>query len=185
MDPELVKRAQNGEERAFEAIVTASHPRLFRVACGILRDAELAEDATQRAFLDSWRFLSRLHDPSSYDAWSLGYLIAACRKSADGAPSFESDEEAEPAVPSSSDPFGTVLDRDQVSRAYRQLSFDQRTVLVLRYLLGLQPVQAGAALGLSRDTLEARVEEALQALSAAIDGDPTSAGDLIPQPKGA
>ena len=185
MDPQLVKRAQNGEERAFEAIVTASHPRLFRVAYGILRDAELAEDATQRAFLDSWRFLSRLHDHSSYDTWSLGYLIAACRKAAVGAPSFESDEDEKPRVPSSSDPFRTVLDRDQVSRAYRQLSFDERTVLVLRYLLGLQPAQAGAALGLNSDTLEARAEEALQALSAAIDGDPTSAGDFVPQPEGA
>ena len=39
-------------------------------------------------------------------------------------------------------PFGTVLGRDQVSRAFRQLSFDERAVLLLHYLIGLQPDSA-------------------------------------------
>lgn len=185
MDPQLVKLAQRGDERAFEAIVVAVHPTLFRVAYGILRDAELAEDATQRACLDMWRFLSRLRDREAFEAWALDHLIAACRAAADGAPSFSSEADEAPAPPSSSDPFGTVLDRDQVSRAFRQLSFDERAVLVLRYLVVLQPGQAESALGLGREALASRVEEALYTLSAAIDGDPTSSDKLVAQPEGA
>ena len=78
-----------------------------------------------------------------------------------------------------------LLDRDQISRAYRQLSFDERTVLVLRYLVVLQPGQAESALGLGADAMASRVDEALLALSAAIDSDPTSSGELVAQPEGA
>ena len=185
MNPQLVKRAQKGDERAFEAIVVAIHPTFFRVAFGILRDAELAEDATQRACLDSWRFLSRLRDRESFEAWSLSHLMAACRAAADDAPSFRSDEDEAVAVASSSDPFGTVLGRDQVSRAFRRLSFDERVVLVLHYLVGVQPIPAGAALGLSREAFVTRVEEALRSLGVAIDGDPASSGRLVAQPESA
>ena len=185
MDPQLVKLAQKGDERAFEAIVVAVHPTLFRVAYGILRDAELAEDATQRACLDMWRFLARLRDREACEAWALGMLLAACRAAADEAPSFVPDADDEPARPSTSDPFGTVLDRDQVSRAFRQLSFDERAVLVLRYLVVLQPGQAESALGLGREAMTSRVEEALDRLSAAIDGVPASAVQRVAQPEGA
>lgn len=187
MDPQLVKRAQKGDERAFEAIVMAMHPTMFRLAYGILRDAELAEDATQRACLDTWRFLSRLPDRDAFEAWTLGHLISACRAAADEAPSFRPDEDQDEDVdvPSSADPFGTVLGRDQVSRAFRRLSFDERTALLLHYLIGLQPGPAGTALGISKEAFVARVEAALQSLGAAIDGDPASSGRLVTQPEGA
>lgn len=184
MDPQLVKRAQKGDERAFEAIVVATHPTWFRVAYGILRDAELAEDATQRAYLDTWRFLARLREPEAFEAWSLSRLVAACRAATDDAPSFRPDGDEE-VVAGSSDPFGTVLGRDQVSRAFRRLKFDERAVLVLHYLVGLQPAPAGAALGMSREAFVTGVEEALRSLGAAIDGDPASAGRLVAQPESA
>jgi DNA-directed RNA polymerase specialized sigma24 family protein len=64
MDHELVALAQQGDQRAFESLTLAHHTRLFRVAYGILRDRHLAEDATQQAFLDIWRYIRRLRDPA-------------------------------------------------------------------------------------------------------------------------
>ena len=52
MDQDLVVRARQGDQRAFEVLIASDHPRLFRVAHGILGDPHLAEDATQQAFLD-------------------------------------------------------------------------------------------------------------------------------------
>ena len=49
MDQDLVTRAQQGDQRAFEALTVADQPRLYKVAYGILRDRHLAEDATQQA----------------------------------------------------------------------------------------------------------------------------------------
>jgi RNA polymerase sigma-70 factor (ECF subfamily) len=185
MDPQLVERARNGDERALEALVVANHARLFRVAHGILRDADLAEDATQRAFLEIWRSLPRLRDASRFVSWSVGLLIAACRRLEQGGAADDDAEDAAGSMdPATSDPFGLAIDRDQISRGFRQLSFDDRAALVMRYLSGLSPEDAGRALGLGEDAFETRTKAALEALDAALDQDAVSAGGLLAQAEG-
>ena len=78
MDLDLVLGAQKGDQQAFERLAVANHPRLFRVAYGILRDRHLAEDATQQAFLDIWRTIRRLRDPAKFEAWSYRLLVRTC-----------------------------------------------------------------------------------------------------------
>ena len=60
MDPTIVARAQRGDEEAFGLIVDTSGGRLHAVAHRILRDIDLAEDATQQALLSIWRNLPQL-----------------------------------------------------------------------------------------------------------------------------
>ena len=55
MDVELVLRAQRGDEEAFASLAVAVGDRLHAVAQRILRDADLAEDASQQALLTIWR----------------------------------------------------------------------------------------------------------------------------------
>jgi hypothetical protein len=78
MDRDLVVRATRGDQRALESLLVMSHPRLYRVAYGILRDRHLAEDATQRAILDIWRDIPRLRDPAKFEAWSNRLLVRIC-----------------------------------------------------------------------------------------------------------
>jgi RNA polymerase sigma-70 factor (ECF subfamily) len=78
MDPQLVIRAQRGDEAAFAAITESVYVRLRSVAYRMLRDPHLAEDATQQALLGIWRKLPRLRDPSRFEAWSYRFLVNAC-----------------------------------------------------------------------------------------------------------
>jgi RNA polymerase sigma-70 factor (ECF subfamily) len=78
MDQNLVVRAQQGDQLAFESLTVANHPRLFRVAHGILGDPHLAEDATQQAFLDIWRNIPKLRDPAKFEGWSYRLLVYNC-----------------------------------------------------------------------------------------------------------
>lgn len=185
MDVELVKRAQRGDERAFEALVVATHARLFRVAHGILREPVLAEDATQRAFLEVWRSLPRLRDRAGFGAWTLGRLIATCRTQATEQAARAAEDDPVPLDPTAGDPFGIALDRDQLSRCFGQLSFDDRVVLVLRFLADLPADEAGRALDLGAAAFEARTEAALRALEAELDGEASAGRGLRPQPEGA
>ena len=97
MDQELVTSAQQGDQRAFEALTLADQPRLFKVAHGILRDRQLAEDATQQAFLDIWRHLPRLRDVAKYEAWSYRILVHVCYAEARRKPSWVRQETRTPA----------------------------------------------------------------------------------------
>ena len=78
MDTDLVTRAQRGDKEAFALLATGFADRFLAVARRILRDIDLAEDATQQALLTVWRDLPQLRDPARFDAWSYRLLVRAC-----------------------------------------------------------------------------------------------------------
>jgi RNA polymerase sigma-70 factor (ECF subfamily) len=172
MDQDLVVQVQRGNQRAFEQLTLTDYPRLFRVAHGVLGDRCLAEDSTQQAFLDIWRDIRRLHDPSKYEAWSYRLLLRVCYAEAKRRPHWMSNDDLSPAdEPRAVDAYGVVDDRDQLERGFQRLSFDQRVVLVLRFLLGMTPEQIAEALGLSRSAVYARLERATKAMRAALEAE--------------
>ena len=115
MDPDLVVLAQRGDVAAFESLMVANHHRLFRVAQGILRDPYLAEDATQQAFLDIWRDIRRLRDPSKFEGWSYRLVVRVCYAEAKRKRYVVPDTEMLPdEEPLAADAFDAVVDRDEL-----------------------------------------------------------------------
>ena len=175
MDTELVVRAQQGDEGAFARLAVAAGDRLHAVAHRILRDIDLAEDATQQALLAIWRDLPQLRDPARFEAWSYRLLVRACyaegRKSRRWAPNMRLLSVDEPMVV---DGTGPVVDRDQLERAFRRLSIDHRAVVVLHHYADL-PLEAVAdALGIPPGTVRSRLHHAMRGLRAALDADSRS-----------
>src|SRR6187397_1190577 len=78
MDRELVSRAQRGDREAFARLAAAVTPSFLSVAYRILRDADLAEDATQQSLLTIWERLRQLRDPERFEAWAYRTLVRAC-----------------------------------------------------------------------------------------------------------
>jgi DNA-directed RNA polymerase specialized sigma24 family protein len=78
MDTDLVVRAQRGDKAAFADLAAGIADRFLAVARRILRDIDLAEDATQQALLSIWQDLPQLRDPARFDAWSYRLLVRAC-----------------------------------------------------------------------------------------------------------
>ncbi len=172
MDQDLVASAQQGDQRAFEAITVADQPRLFKVAHGILRDRHLAEDATQQAFLDIWRHLPRLRDRAKYEAWSYRLLVHACYAEARRKPRWVSDDEIQQTdVLRAPDAYHEVIDRDALERGFERLTIDHRAVIVLRYLLDMTPEEIADTLDIPRKTVYSRLDRAVQAMRGAIEAD--------------
>ena len=172
MDQDLVKRAQQGDHVAFEALTVASHSRLYRVAHGILRDVHLAEDATQQAFLDIWRDIRRLKDPAKFEGWSYQLLVRVCYAEAGRKPDWVSDSEMLPTDELLvGDAFGVVVDRDQLRRGFQRLSVEHRAVIVLRYLLDMPMEQVAEALGVPPGTVGSRLSRATDSLRAVLEAD--------------
>src|ERR671918_2921883 len=78
MDTDLVVRAQRGDKEAYAVLASGIADRFLAVARRILRDIDLAEDATQHALLAIWQDLPQLRDPARFDAWSYRLLVRAC-----------------------------------------------------------------------------------------------------------
>jgi RNA polymerase sigma-70 factor (ECF subfamily) len=178
MDTELVVRAQHGDEEAFASLAVAVGDRLHAVAHRILRDIDVAEDATQQALLSIWRDLPQLRDPARFDAWSYRLLVRACyaeaRRTRRWAPNLRLLPADEPAAV---DELSSVVDRDQLERGFRRLSIDHRAVVVLHHYLDLTLSDVAEALGVPEGTVRSRLHYAMRGLRAAM------AADAHPAPR--
>jgi RNA polymerase sigma-70 factor (ECF subfamily) len=74
----------------------------------------------------------------------------------------------DPAAP---DVFLTLSDRDQLDRAFRRLTPDERAVLVLRHYVGYEPTEIADMLGISPGTIRSRLHHAHRAMRAALDAE--------------
>ena len=172
MDTSLVERAQHGDEGAFTSLAVALGDRLHAVAYRILRDTDLAEDASQQALLAVWRDLPQLHDPARFEAWSYRLLVRACyaegRRERRWAPNLRV---LSPEAVVTDDDLSSVVDRDQLERGFRRLSIDHRAVVVLHHYLDLPLDRVADILGIPVGTAHSRLHHAMRGLRAALDAD--------------
>jgi RNA polymerase sigma-70 factor, ECF subfamily len=172
MNTDLVIRAQRGDEEAFASLAVTLGGRLHAVAHRILRDLDLAEDATQQALLDVWRDLPQLRDPARFEAWSYRLLVRACyaegRRARRWTPNLlllPTDEAA------AGEGLSSVVDRDQLERGFRRLSVDHRAVVVLHHYLDMPIDHVADTLGVPVGTIRSRLHYAMRGLRAALEAD--------------
>jgi RNA polymerase sigma-70 factor (ECF subfamily) len=175
MDTDLVVRAQHGDEEAFASLAVAVGGRLHALSHRILRDLELAEDATQQALLTIWRDLPQLRDPARFDAWSYRLLVHACyaegRRTRVWAPNLRLVLVEERV---GGEGLSAVVDRDQLERGFRRLSIEHRTVVVLHHYADLPLQEVADILGVPIGTVRSRLFHAMRGLRAALEADARS-----------
>lgn len=175
MDEDLVIRAQRGDREAFGLLAAQVADRFLAVARRILRDIDLAEDATQQALLDAWRDLPRLRDPGRFEAWSYRLLVHACyaegRKNRRWAPNLRLLRVDEPIA---REDLTSVIDRDQLERGFRRLTLEHRAVVVLYHYLDRPLDEIARILEIPVGTVHSRLHHAMRALRAELDADARS-----------
>ena len=137
MQRELVDRARSGDREAFAVLAAGAIDRLYAVARLILRDTELAEDATQDALVRAWRDLPTLRDVDRFDAWLRQLLVRSCADIGRHQRRWRTELTILPVEPVQSDSASDLADRDLLERGLRRLSDAQRSILVLHFYLGL------------------------------------------------
>ena len=155
MRDDLVARARGGDQGAFASLVTAHTDRCFALAYRILRDIHRAQDATQQALLSAWRDLPTLREADRFDAWLSRLVVHACYAEARGERRhvarvrvLQFDIRTTPDVASS------VATRTDLDAAFRQLSPEQRAVVVLHHHLGYPLTEIAATLGIPEGTAQ-------------------------------
>ena len=180
MDPDLIDRAKRGDKEAFTALVLRFGDRLYSVAYRILRDAGRAEDAVQQTFFIAWRELPTLRDDGRLEAWLYRLLVNACYAEIRHTKRWQPGLHLVGIEPAAEDDAQlSVARRDELERAFRRLSGEQRSVLVLHHYVGLSGAEISDALGLSPGTVRSRLHYARQLMRAAIEADarPIATGD--------
>ena len=169
MDRDLVEQARKGDREAFAVQVHQVSDGLYAVAYRILRDPGLAEDALQNALVLAWRRLPKLRDPDRFEAWIHRILVHACYDESQRARQWKTSIRVLPIDgPSTPDGASALADRDEIERAFRRLSLEQRAVFVLHHYLGLPLVEVADLLGVPAGTARSRLHYAIAGLRHAI-----------------
>lgn len=69
IDQKLVERAQRGDKRAFEMLVSKYQRKLARLVGRLVRDSGEAEDVTQETFIKAYRALPSFRGDSAFYTW--------------------------------------------------------------------------------------------------------------------
>jgi RNA polymerase sigma-70 factor, ECF subfamily len=167
----LVDRAKQGDIEAFDALARTAGDRCMAIAHRILRDADLAEDAVQAALITAWRELKSLRDPDRFEPWLHRILTHECYAQARHRQRWSTDIRVLPTPNGDSSDISGVHDRDELHRAFRRLTLEQRAVLVFHYYLDLPVADVADRLGIPVGTVKSRIHHASTALRASLDAD--------------
>jgi RNA polymerase sigma-70 factor, ECF subfamily len=159
-EAELVADAKKGDGAAFAELLRPQYDTAFRLALGLLHDANEAEDAVQEAAFKAWRHLGNLREGASLKPWFLGIVANQCRDLSRS--TWRSVLKTDPpeAVAISAD----LAEAMDLRRALRRLGHDDRLVLVLRYYLDMPFEEIATTLGISNKAARSRVERAVHRL---------------------
>jgi RNA polymerase sigma-70 factor (ECF subfamily) len=159
---ELVRQARAGDEAAFGALLNAALPVAYRLACGMLQDRQLAEDAVQEAALMAWRKMERLRPGSGMQPWFLGIVANQCRTIRRGP--WWSVVKTDALRRSSLPLEDQVAGHADLRRALSRLKHDQRVVILLYYYLDLSLHEIAAVTGASFAAVRGRLYRGIRQL---------------------
>ena len=172
MQQALVDQAKRGDREAFDALARTVGDKCLAIAFRILRDLDGADDAVQSALIIAWRELRTLRDSSRFEPWLHRILTNECYAEARRRRRWSAQVRVLP-TPSHSDSaeISAINDRDQIDRAFRRLTVEQRSVLVFHHYLGLPLPEVADRLGIPVGTAMSRLYHATRALRASFDAD--------------
>lgn len=171
----MLARVAGGDLDALEELYDRYRTMAYSISYRMTRDASLAEDVVQEAFLGAWRNADRyVTQRGSVKTWLLAIVhhraIDAIRRRR------PTTELPEPEVPPpvelwAPDIWPEVvgrLDREAVADALATLSPPQREALELAYFGGLTQQEIAARTGTPLGTVKSRVRLGLLAMRAAL-----------------
>jgi RNA polymerase sigma-70 factor, ECF subfamily len=156
---ELIRRAQEGEEAAIEALYRRHAGRVYTVVRRITGDDAQADDVAQEAWLQVVRGLSSFRNESLFSTWlhRIAVNCALYRRRRDRHQEREAELPAELADEHARDE--PVL-RVRLQRAMDRLPDGMRRVLVLHDVEGYTHEEIGQMLGVAPGTCKSQLFKA-------------------------
>ena len=178
-EAKLIRAGQRGDQQAMEDLFRRYQRPLFQTALRVLGNAEDAEDALQDGMLSAYRNLKRFEGRSQFSTWLTRIVINAAlmrRRSAKARPAISLDETPRedelPATerfadngPNPEQVFANTEIREMINANLDELSPLLRTAFVLREVHGYSTGEAAKKLGVTENTLKARLWRARHQLA--------------------
>ncbi|MCC7486876.1 MAG: RNA polymerase sigma factor RpoE [Burkholderiales bacterium] len=180
VDQQLVERAQGGDKRAFELLVSKYQRKLARLLSRFIRDATEVEDVTQEAFIKAYRALPTFRGDSAFYTWlyrigintAKNYLVSMGRRAptstevaSEDAEGYEDGEQLRDL----NTPENELMSRqvaDTVNQTLETLPQELRSAITLREIEGLSYEDIASIMNCPIGTVRSRIFRAREAIAA-------------------
>lgn len=178
-DDILVRRCQDKDEQAFDALFYRHFNRVYALVCHYLGDPEEARDATQEVFVRVYAHIGSFRGQSAFTTWLFRIAVNVCqehrRKLArrGSRAAFVPLADAENAPSDAEEPLEAVLrntTQAAVQAAIESLPEAHRIVITLRYFQGLSCKEIAAILECPVGTVNSRLHYAITKLKTLLAG---------------
>jgi RNA polymerase sigma-70 factor (ECF subfamily) len=168
---ELVARARDGDQVAFEELVRSTYADTYTLARRLTGNEEDASDVVQESYLRAYRGLHRFRGDAQFSTW-LYRITANCasthmgkraRRRTEALPDDAAVIDANPERDPSARAEATVL-RDRLEVALDHLPAKLRAVVVLRDVYDMPHEAIAAELGISESAAKVRLHRARRQL---------------------
>jgi len=177
-DPELLRRAQNGDEAAFGSLMRAHYEPIFRLVYSIVRNEHDARDVCQEVWLAVWKQLPGFRGEAKFTTWlhpiAVRRSVDHLRKRRRWYDRFLPFSNGDDSVASVPEPVTTEDARSQsegneraerLKRVLDSLPPKHRAVLALREVQGLSYEEIARATGIPSGTVMSRLYHARRLLA--------------------
>ncbi len=173
-DEALVAQIARGDEQALGAFYDRFGRTVFSLALRVVRNAQVAEEATQEAFLAVWRSADEYRaSRGSARTWLLTIAHRRAvdrvryeqRRVAANEPLDDTTQaQIRETLPSAEDEAWVVFERERLVRALAQIPDAERELIELAYFDGYTQSQLAERLGLPLGTVKRRTFTGLRRL---------------------
>lgn len=165
----MIDHAVAGDETAFAGLVAEHHATMARVAFVTCGDPELTKDILQTSWSIAWRQLHRLRDPNRIRSWLVAIAANEARRAGRrGGRRPVTDLSRFIDQHAGNDPADAISGID-LQRALAGLPPDDRRLLALRYVAGLDSTEIARQLGLSASGVRSRLSRVMARLRTDLD----------------
>ncbi len=189
LDRLLVDRFKQGDQSAFDEMVSRYWDRIYAMVHQLLRNQQDAEEVTQDAFIRAHRGLVNFRGESAFSTWL--YQIATnlarnrywywWRRKRDRTISFDQPV-GEGSTTPLSEIFAAELETpedatvtqeliDRIASGMEKLNAKHREILILRNVKNLSYEEIAVVLGISVGTVKSRIARARESLRATLGED--------------
>lgn len=170
----LIASAVEGDQAAFAQIVALHHRDMVRVSYLVVGDMDLAHEAVQSAWIIAWRKLRTLRDPARLRPWLVSVAVNEARQLLRRGRRRQINEFAIDLADAGTvgpqargdDARESLLD---LMAALQRLDHTDRTIVAMRYGLGMTSSEVGHATHLSAPGVRSRLARSLDRLRKELD----------------
>lgn len=168
----LLQKAQEGDRKAFEALVALHSRGVYNLALGYTGRHHDAEEIAQTVFVKVWKALPQFRGASAFSTWLYRLTLNACtdhyrrERKRRGDLSLD-DPDLAPIRDAAPSPEEIVIQREEeaiLRKALAELPEQHRVILILREMDGLDYQEIAQVLELQVGTVKSRLARARRAL---------------------